>query len=403
MHPSTLLRDGSDRHIQRLVSIIAWLGVCSATACGKPCSTTERPTAGEAGPEAALPADAAEAVDAPRDASADSPPDSCARDPYLPNHYVAPCEQPVAQPSCFNGWCVIEPGCFIMGAPWCEWGRPKWFTDPVQVTLTHRFALQQNELTQGEWIALGLPNPSGLMPNGTGDCIGPDCPVGNITWMEALAFANLLSAGEGLQACYELEECSGQLGMGLQCNVARAAGPSIYECEGYRLPTSAEWEYAARAGTKTSVYAGEVVEHAQKYECFDDPILSPIAWYCANAGTTTQPVGLKLPNAWGLHDTIGNAVEWVTSNGIHGYGDGPYVDCFSSFSFEGILSSADIELLARGGGFNMWPNTLRASAVFVLSGPAKGPSGGVRLARALPPSAPQNRSPAAWQRGVIPP
>lgn len=326
MRPSTSLQVARDMRIRCFLAAIALLCVCSAAACGKPSSTAERTIPADSGPEAAPPADAADAVGTPRDALADASPDSCYRDPYLPNHYVAPCEQPAAQPSCSNGWCAIEPGCFIMGAPWCEWGRPKWFTDPVQVTLTHRFALQQNELTQGEWLDHGVPNPSGLMPNGTGDCIGPDCPMGNITWMEALAFANLLSASEGLQVCYELEQCTGQLGEGLECDVARVAGPSVYECGGYRLPTSAEWEYAARAGTKTSVYAGEVVEHAQKFECFDDPVLSPIAWYCANAGATTQPVRHRKPNGWGLYDMIGNAVEWVTSDGVHGYGDGPYVD-----------------------------------------------------------------------------
>jgi formylglycine-generating enzyme required for sulfatase activity len=72
----------------------------------------------------------------------------CYRDPYLPNHYEPPCTQPTAQPSCDAGWCVIEPGCFVMGAPWCEWGRAKYATDPVQVTLTHRFRIGQYELTQ---------------------------------------------------------------------------------------------------------------------------------------------------------------------------------------------------------------------------------------------------------------
>ncbi len=342
---------------------------------GAPGTTTD------AGEDGVVP-DAREAGAA--DSGGDAGSDACYRDPYLPNRFEPPCVQPKAVPSCDKGWCVVDPGCFIMGAPWCEWGRAKWSTDPVQVTLTHRFAIQQNELTQGEWTSNGLPNPSGLMPNGTGDCIGVDCPVGNITWMEALAYANLLSSNEGLTSCYQLEKCTGALGEGMVCDVARTVGPSVYKCPGYRLPTAAEWEYAARAGTKTSVYAGEVVPHAGLCECYDDPVLSPIAWYCANAGTATHPVRQKIPNGWGLHDMIGNAQEWVTTNGVHGYGDGPYVDWFERFDFVNILSTPELELVARGGGFNLWPNALLSSTVLGASGGAKGPSGGVRLARTLP-------------------
>ena len=133
----------------------------------------------------------------------------CYRDPYLPDNYQPPCDQPVATPSCTGGWCTIEPGCFFMGSPWCEWGRGRDTDNPLQVTLTHRFRIQQLELTQGEWTTQGLPNPSGLMANGTGDCIADNCPLGNVTWFEALAFANLLSRNEGLTECYVLTGCTG--------------------------------------------------------------------------------------------------------------------------------------------------------------------------------------------------
>lgn len=375
-------------HARRVGVAVACVFLAAAAACAK-----RAPTAGGhagAGGAAADAGDGGSISDAAGDDAHDglAGDASCYRDPYLPNHYVPPCEQPAPKASCDKGWCAIEPGCFIMGAPWCEWGRAKWSTDPVQVTLTHRFEIQKYELTQAEWTNEGLPNPSGLTSNGIGDCIGPECPLGNITWLEALAFANLLSTNKSLAPCYALDQCSGQLGNGMVCDVASVVGASLYECQGYRLPTSAEWEYAARAGTKTSVYTGDIVEHAPMYTCFDDPVLSPIAWYCANAGTTTHPVGLKLPNAWGLHDMVGNAAEWVTTNGVHGYGDGPYVDWYSTFAFKDLLSTPGIECLGRGGLFNMWPNTLSVARTGAFSPGVGSPAIGVRLARTLPAKAP---------------
>lgn len=276
-----------------------------------------------------------------------------------------------------------------MGSPWCEPGRAKTKNDPVQVTLTHSFRIGQFELTQREWTSVGLPSRSGLMPDGTGDCLCDNCPASRMTWFEALAFTNRLSARKGLPACYELLECSGETGQGMLCNRVRSVNPSIYDCRGYRLPTGAEWEYAARAGTKTSFYTGDLLPGPGAIDsCGGDPSLLPIAWYCANAGPLTHPVGQKAPNDWGLHDMIGNAAEWVGSVGPggSGYGDGPFRDHGSTMDLTGFLEATvpyDHYAQIRGGSWNTWPAVLMVGETLTVPPTATGTGLGFRLAQTV--------------------
>ena len=309
---------------------------------------------------------------------------SCDRNPYLPDSYKPPCGQPKAVSNCTDGWCTIEPGCFIMGDSWCQWYRAKFSNDPVQVTLTRRFRVQQFELTQGQWTAQGLPNRSGLWPNGTGDCQDAQCPVGNVTWIEALAFANLISQNEKLAPCYSLGGCQGELGSGMLCDSVESTYSSQYDCPGYRLPTGAEWEYAARAGTKTTVYSGDVLDtgHAP-FTCYDEPVLLSIAWYCANAGPFTHPVGQLRPNDFGLYDVVGNATEWTASETAT-YGMGPFVDWGAELSFFGLLSTAHATgFQTRGGMCLEWPNTLRVGNQAGFPYHAAVPGLGFRLVQTL--------------------
>jgi len=71
-----------------------------------------------------------------------------------------------------------------------------------------------------------------------------------------------------------------------------------------------EWEYAARAGSKTAYYNGDITTQAAIGVCVEEPALNEIAWYCFNSGPLTHPVGELEPNAWGLYDVLGNAFEW---------------------------------------------------------------------------------------------
>ncbi len=87
----------------------------------------------------------------------------------------------------------------------------------------------------------------------------------------------------------------------MTCSPAAAEG-SPYECPGHRLPTEAEWEYAARAGTTTGTYNGD----PDVTECSTSAVLHPIAWFCGNSGDTTHAVGTVGTNPWGLYDMLGN-------------------------------------------------------------------------------------------------
>ncbi len=94
--------------------------------------------------------------------------------------------------------------------------------------------------------------------------------------------------------------------VGMKCESAEL----VDGCTGYRLPTEAEWEHSARAGTSGDVYSGEIIIQEPMRAC-GGPDLDSIAWYSCTGGGTTHPVGTKEPNEWQLFDMIGNVSEWV--------------------------------------------------------------------------------------------
>ncbi len=173
------------------------------------------------------------------------------------------------------GFVWIPPGTFVMGSPTSELGRA---ADEVQhtVTLTQGFWLSDHEVTQAEYQAIMGNNPSWFR--------GDSLPVEQVMWDEAVAY------------CQKLTERD------------RAAG-RISAQQAYRLPTEAEWEYAARAGT-TGARHGE---------------LDAIAWWHVNSGLETHEVKGKQPNAWGLYDMIGNVLEWC-GDWYGGYPTGSVTD-----------------------------------------------------------------------------
>jgi len=161
----------------------------------------------------------------------------------------------------------IPPGTFMMGSPSSESGRDD-DEKQHQVTLTKGFYLQSTEVTQGQYKAVMGGNPSHFI-----NC-GDSCPVENVSWYDVQDFIQKLNRQEGR--------------------------------ESYRLPTEAEWEYAARAGSTTAFASGDI----SKTDCEYDANLDAMGWYCGNSNNKTNPVAQKRPNAWGLFDMHGNVFEW---------------------------------------------------------------------------------------------
>lgn len=280
-----------------------------------------------------------------------------------------------------SAWVAIRAGTFQMGTAEGAWGRGRYNEDQVAVTLTHDFEIGRYEVTQDEWTRDGFPNPSSQDPQApaNGDAPGGRNPVGTVTWFEALAFANARSehASPPRPACFELSGCTGEIGRGMTCASVTIKARSIYECEGYRLPTEAEWEYAARAGTRSDFHAGNFASPAAPLDA-PDPTLERIAWYEFNSNQRSHPVGLKAPNAWGLYDVAGNAFEWVFDRyGASGYGAGPLVD---------PTGVSDGQYRVVRGGCAWSPLTAYRSAARFYGLPAsRTPLFGLRLARTLRP------------------
>ena len=207
----------------------------------------------------------------------------------------------------------IPAGKFTMGSPAGEEGHQA-AEEQVAVTLTKPFWLGKTEVTQGQWQKVMDTEP--WKGNVQAD---KDCPATYVSWADTKAFCQKLT---------DLERKAGKLKAG----------------EVYRLPTEAQWEYACRAGTKTTYSFGD-----------DESQLGQYAWFTVNAFSASEPythaVGLKTPNPWGLHDMHGNVWEWCSD--LYGHklpgGNDP------------VGSGRGSYRVARGGGWGYYPVRCRSA------------------------------------------
>ena len=299
------------------------------------------------------------------------------------------CVHPRVEARCHDGFCLVPAGCFIAGSPPTELGRGRYSEEQREVTLTHPFLLAQHELTQAEWVQSGFPNLAGsiVTEDGGRDCTAPSCPASTMMWAEAAAFINWRSRSEGYEPCYELVGCTGTVGVDFACEDVKQTTPSLYECTGYRLPTVTEFQYAARAGTRTTFPSGDYPPKIRAQDvanCIAIPHLMESAWYCANAKLSTHPVIEKLPNAWGIHDLLGNAMEFTSS-------EPEYRTTAGVAQVDPHATLPDTRRFAVVGGiYNFTASVLRPAFPGVATNlkssrrGGAGPGLGFRLARTLP-------------------
>jgi formylglycine-generating enzyme required for sulfatase activity len=236
---------------------------------------------------------------------------------------------------------ALPAGCFAMGSP------DRADEGPVHRVCVKAFDLGQYEATQGEWRRVMIfpndPNPSGFK--------GDDRrPVEQVSWNDARRFLRIMS---------------------------------LFGRRRYRLPSEAEWEFAARAATTASHYWGDNIDDGCVYENIADQSLyrvNPnfVVANCNDAYAYTAPVGSFKPNPWGLYDMLGNVLQWVEDCYVNNYRETPA-------DGEPNTKGPCTARVVRGGSWVMPPSLERAAHRLGFAPGFRGNATGFRVVRTVTP------------------
>ena len=252
---------------------------------------------------------------------------------------------------------IVPPGSFMMGSPRTPRGRYEDESPRHEATIGYPLAVGVFEVTFAEWEAcVSDGGCEGYRPDDEGMGRGRQ-PVINVSWEDTRGYVAWLSEQTG---------------------------------EAYRLPSEAEWEYAARAGTETAWYwgedPGEQCRHANGFDrelaeelSAQDERIGVVPASCADGYEGVAPVGSFQPNAFGLHDVSGNVWEWTD-------------DCWNE-SYSGAPADGSawtrgycIPRVVRGGSWNNPPGLLRSAFRDGIPREDRGFNIGFRVARTMNPT-----------------
>ena len=175
----------------------------------------------------------------------------------------------------------------------------------LTVSLTRAFFICDHEVTQKEYKDIMGTNPSKFKANPEKGEIQENRPVEDVSWFDAIEYCNRRSVKEGLAPCYKINGSTDPGKWGNRQSLSDDYVVCDFTANGYRLPTEAEWEYAARAGNNSLSLYKDVYSGTD-----DESKLDDYAWYALNSRRKTHEVKKKKPNAFGLYDMSGNVMEW---------------------------------------------------------------------------------------------